>query len=396
MGHSEKDYQDLSILITKKILKQLTKDEGARLDTWIKESKANKELHEKLVSASSWEQRKHFLNKFDIEDAWAKINIAITEDKEIVTKIWHLHPINMVASLIVLIAISCFSILIFNRMDNQNFNSVVNSAKPGNAKAILTLSDGKDFQLNMADTTIQTYDKQLRINNESISFLSKNKKNTIKKTEGYNTLKTPKGGEYKIILEDSSIVWLNASSKLTFPNSFGKNSREVVLEGEGYFDVTHDSLRPFIVKFKGKEIKVLGTSFNIRSYKDDLNEYVTLAKGRIILKVNNTSYKMAPNQQAIIPDSNQNVIMKMVDSSIYTAWKDGQVVYNNAPLKEIVEDLQRWFDVGITYETKELKTFRFSLYMDRQDKFSTILEVLRSTGKIDFKTEKNEIIIIKK
>ena len=152
---------------------------------------------------------------------------------------------------------------------NQHEDITSNDIAPGSDKAILTLSDGSAVVLDTAEKgRISGKDNVIKDNNGRLSYLASSS-DPVQTATGYNTLTTPKGGKYEVLLSDGSRVWLNAASSLHYPALFSGGGRRVELTGEGYFEVKHDPSKPFIVNANGTEVQVLGTHFNINAYSDE-------------------------------------------------------------------------------------------------------------------------------
>lgn len=162
--------------------------------------------------------------------------------------------------------------------------------------------------------------------------------------------KTATGERRRIVLEDGSVVWLNAQSKLTYPLSFQNNIREVSLEGEGYFEVFRDTGRPFIVRSGAIITKVLGTSFNIKAYREDPTASVAVLTGKVQVNSKESAIQIAPDQQVLYTRKNGNILKQDgIDAKAKITWKDGKIQFRNVLLADVVKTLQRNYTVDITY-----------------------------------------------
>ena len=200
----------------------------------------------------------------------------------------------------------------------------------------------------------------------------------------FNTIQTPRGGQYQVVLPDGTKVWLNAASSLKYPEVFMGNTRTVELSGEAYFEVSKNKAMPFHVKSKFQDVEVLGTHFNINSYMDEQTIKTTLLEGSV--KVSNLkSLKiLKPGQQSIAGIS-ENSLIKLaseVDTDDETAWKNGLFQFNNSDLKIILNQLERWYDIKIDYASIPAK--RYNGMISRKVKLSEVLKMLEKTGNIKF------------
>ena len=209
----------------------------------------------------------------------------------------------------------------------------------------------------------------------------------------YNTLIVPRGCEYRIRLADSTMVILNAESRLTYPTAFTGASREVTLEGEGYFDVTPDKERPFTVKTPSIQVEVLGTSFNVSAYKDENSNEVTLVEGRVNVHSEAGSNKLSPNQQFTYQLDNHKIKVQTVNIEPYTAWISGTLVFDGTPLEEVAQKLARWYDVEVVFMSEELKGIRFSGRFKKYEELPYILSLIRETTEVQLNLKDNTVVI---
>jgi len=202
-------------------------------------------------------------------------------------------------------------------------------------------------------------------------------------------LVTPRGGEYKMILDDGTEVWLNADSRLEFPDKFVAGTRKVKLVGEAYFSVTKDVQRPFIVSLNSMDIEVLGTEFNVSAYSNDTQIKTTLVEGKVSIKngAETENHKvLAPGEQASFDKNNNTIEVQKVDVNEFIAWKDGRFVFGYQQLGEITKVLERWYDVDFIFADENLRSIPFSGEFLRYDDISKIFEIIKKTGtQLEFK-----------
>ncbi|WP_113652101.1 FecR family protein [Pedobacter namyangjuensis] len=261
---------------------------------------------------------------------------------------------------------------------------------PGSDKATLTLADGSTIVLDNTNTAEVFHKNGLIISKtKSGELIYKIENASSTKPNAYNTITTPKGGQYQVLLPDGTKVWLNAASSLKYPEVLGKTERMVTLTGEAYFEVAKDG-RPFYVNSKQQSVKVLGTHFNVNTYMDDNFSKTTLLEGSIALNTSKNSKIIKPGQQALIGVNSLIAIDKDVDVQNVVAWKNGLFVFDNAGLKSILNQLERWYDIKIDYS--DIPNKRYNGMVPRKAKLSEVLNMLELTGNINFKIEEGRTL----
>ncbi|WP_293789003.1 FecR family protein [uncultured Pedobacter sp.] len=270
---------------------------------------------------------------------------------------------------------------------------------PGTNKAVLTLADGSKIVLD-EHTAANISDKDgLKISRtrEGQLVYTVLDESNLKPKSGisYNTIQTPRGGQYQVILPDGTKVWLNAASSLKYPEVFNGNDRSVELTGEAYFEVAKNKAQPFHVRSHLQDVEVLGTHFNINSYSDNNTIKTTLLEGRVRISNGQSVKILKPGEQAIAGVSGSGIIRLAtdVDTDDETAWKNGLFQFNNADLQSILKQLERWYDVHIDYHTVPNK--KYNGMVPRKAKLSEVLKMLEKTGNIRFEiTEGKKLTVL--
>lgn len=265
---------------------------------------------------------------------------------------------------------------------------------PGSNKAILTLGDGRKIILDeTGNGTIanQSGIKITKASDGSIIYDIPEVAQQPHENIPFNTIETPKGGKYQIILPDQTKVWLNAASTLKFPAVFTGDERLVELSGEAYFDVSKDTNMPFNVKAKEINVLVTGTQFNIMAYRDETFSATTLVEGSV--NVSNAFHKilLSPGEQALNNDSDK-LSKRAVDVEEAIAWKSGLFQFNNADIHTVMNQLSRWYDVSVEYKSR-IPDKRFGGYISRDSKLSQVLKMLELSG-LKFEIKENKIIVL--
>lgn len=232
---------------------------------------------------------------------------------------------------------------------------------PGGNRATLTLADGSVILLDdamMGKIAEQEGMKVTKAEDGLLTYTFIPSEKGVATAAQFNTISTPKGGQYQIVLADGTKVWLNAASSLTFPTSFTGNERSVELSGEGYFEV--NTVRgldvkniPFIVKTADQEVTVLGTHFNINSYADEASTITTLMEGSIQVSQLSTSRSklLKPGQQSVVT-LNKGINVSTVNSSSAMAWKNGLFQFEGSDIKNVMRQFSRWYDVEVEFESR--------------------------------------------
>lgn len=241
---------------------------------------------------------------------------------------------------------------------------------PGGNRARLTLADGRTIDLSEAQAGIVVSDGITYLDGTVVE-------STIEATS--LVLSTPKGGTYRLTLADGSKVWLNAASTLKYPSRFSGGERIVELEGEGYFEIAKDTKRPFKVLSAGQEIDVLGTEFNISAYPDETDTRTTLVKGavQIINRQSSIVNRLQAGEQSVINGAASAI--NVVNTDVYTAWKDGFFYFDRLPTRAALSQLARWYDLELIYEGKLTKVNMFA-YIKRDKPLGAVLNALEKSG----------------
>lgn len=271
-----------------------------------------------------------------------------------------------------------------------------NDIKPGGDKATLTLADGSQIVLDNRNTGQVATEGAISIETDAkgqIVYLVKGNSET--ESQKINTLSTPAGGKFSVVLSDGSKVWLNATSSIKFPAAFAKDARRVEVKGEAYFEIEKDSSRPFYVKNGSSEIKVLGTHFNVMAYPDEYRSELTLLEGAVQFTKSGNSELLKPGKQILYTESSTETKQRDANIEEVMAWKNDLFVFNNTNIDEIMKELMRWYDVKIKYEG-EKPDISFTGVIPRNANVSKVLKALELTGDVVFGIENNVITCEKK
>jgi transmembrane sensor len=275
---------------------------------------------------------------------------------------------------------------------------------PGKDRATLTLADGRVIDLDSSGAGLLAQEGNTSIINKDGKIIYDPNKKASGETI-YNTISTPRGGQYQLVLPDGSRVWLNATSSIKFPVAFAGNSRTVELNGEAYFEVAKNPARPFVVNVKDVEVKVLGTHFNIMAYSEEEAIKTTLLEGSVQLNsrqpaIGNslqagTGRQLAilkPGDQAVLTDDSRFTIHEHTDLEEVVSWTNGKFHFNNADIKVIMRQIARWYDVDVEYRNISAQT-QLGGVVSRKEDLRQLLNYFEIAGKVHFTIEGRKIIV---
>jgi len=277
--------------------------------------------------------------------------------------------------------------LLRSETKDVSVHQLVDIAAGGN-KATLKMADGQTVTLDSSQHGVMILSDKLLYTDSTLAG-SFHDDRAIDE-DMYNEIVTPRGGTYQVVLADGTRVWLNADSKLKFPQRFAKSKREVTLVGEAYFEVAKNKNHPFVVRTAGQEVVVLGTSFNVAAYEGESSEQTTLVEGKISVATPQYTHQLSPGEQAVITEN--EVAVGEVDTAPFVAWKSGFIAFNEETLEHIMGDISRWYDVDVHFKGVD-KQLRFGGTVSRYANVSEVLKRLELTGQVHFEIEERGIVI---
>lgn len=268
-------------------------------------------------------------------------------------------------------------------------NTTTKDIAPGKAGAVLTLADGTEVVLDSVGNGVIANQQGAKVMLQG-GQLAYYADGSTGSTPAYNTMTTPKGRQYNLVLPDGTGVWLNAASSIRFPTRFTGNERRVDVTGEVYFEVAHNAAMPFRARVNDKtEVEVLGTHFNIHAYKDEAGMNTTLLEGSV--KIAGVTLK--PGQQASISNNERAVhVIDHADIDKIMAWKNGLFNFNGASLPEVMKQLERWYDIEVVYE-KGIPDITFGGKMTKGVSLNGVLIALEKS-EVHFRLEGRKLIVM--
>jgi ferric-dicitrate binding protein FerR (iron transport regulator) len=377
----------------------LSPEEQTLLRVWRETSLENEQLFHRLQDREYLETELRALLQIDYRDSatelYEKLGISQTARIKKIKRTW----LSAAALLLV-----CAGLYIWLRPASgrktsgpQPFAARTDVA-PGKQGAILTLTDGSTVVLDSlgnGPVAVQGGSKVM-LNSGQLTYgpqLAAHSSQLV----AYNTMTTPKGRQFQLMLPDGTKVWLNAASSIHFPIAFTGNTRSVDITGEAYFEVAQDKRKPFHVKFKAPvggegEVEVLGTHFNINSYSDEATANTTLLEGSVRIIHGSARSMLQPGQQAQLSTTQTIRIINNADIEKIMAWKNGVFDFQDATLEEVMRQLQRWYDIEVVYE-KDVPRLEFIGRMGRDLPLSKVLNGLEAS-KVHFRLEGRRLIVL--
>jgi len=389
---------EVAELIFRLIRNEITAEEQEILDKWLAEKPENYDLLKKITDEETIKSKIATYQSFDKQKAWNTISTktsALHHQQRVVV----LRVLKYAAAILLPLIIGGYFLF---QSTNKNKLADFSQIKTGTQKACLILETGQTINLGSKtrNKIVSGSASSIIDTNNTLSY-EKKPDMAFEKKEIFNTLQTPLGGEYTLILADGSKIWLNAGSEIRYPTSFNDSIRKIYLKGEAYFEVAHNKNQPFIVVTNSIEITVLGTSFDVMAYQNEGNVKTTLVNGSVKIGTiagSNEKRKevhLQPGQQAVLDKPSNGFEVKNVDTEIYTAWKQGKFVFTNETLDEIMRKLQRWYAFDIRYDEEDLKHYHFSGTLNRYENISNILKMIAMTTQIKFEAIDNMITVKK-
>ena len=373
--------EDISLLICKQLVGSITADEQRVLDEWRQQNKYNEAVYQRLNDPERLLVEHHRKQLTDYERPLADMKQRLS--------IGHQHHWKHWLAAAAVIGLIAGTVIWWHHTTMLPSSELVASSEihPGTTQATLTLSSGETIELR--NDTIYPLPKAKHIASGTASSLQ---------DSPTATLTTPRGGEFRVVLEDGTEVWLNAASRLTYPEVFNGNQRCVTLEGEAYFKVAKNPEKPFIVTSGGQEVRVYGTEFNIHAYSDETDIYTTLVEGSIALRLSNDSLQgrellLTPGRQTTFNTESSSFKIKDIDTEVVTSWRSGIFVFEDQTLKQIMRTLSRWYDFEYEFLDAQLASTVFMGSIPKYSTFNDVSEIFNKLGGIHLRQQGRKVII---
>ena len=383
------DSKRVEKLITKALLKEISEGEQCELDEWLNASEQNRSFFESLHSEEYLKKAVGDHNRALRDAGWEQIKRKTIEVR---SRRIRRYLARIAAAIIFPFVLGGFIWYMMGSVEKQSGLPLVSQGiKVGGSKAVVTLSTGERVSL-FGDTTVCVNDGLSTMINQqdTLNFMKNN--DVVVAENSYTVIEIPRGGEYVVRLEDGTVVYLNSESELRIPVHFGSEERLVWLKGEAYFSVEHENKRRFIVRTDRADVSVLGTEFGVRAYADEKEFLTTLVKGSVEVKSESNVHRIVPGEQAKVDHAGSIAVAK-VNTDEFVAWKLGRIVFTDARLEDIMNELQRWYDFNVFYTNSELKELRFSMDIVKYKEVSEIFDLMEKIRRVSFEVNGNNVIL---
>ena len=388
-------YDENNLKIASWIAKQLKgtihpREEEA-LKKWLLENESHQSFYKHVLDPDYLHGRLEEYENYSLKDLKERIMPLIQKKGRQVRFVRRMKQI----AVVLWIALIVGSVFLFTYERSEKKDSRTMDIMPGKECAVLEMADGRRVELGTGKHFEQWQQNGMIVTNDSnrLSY----KQIDLKETFGleYNTIIIPRGGEYQLTLSDGSRVWLNSDTRLRYPVNFSEEKRQVYLDGEAYFEVSH-SEKPFEVYGGGQKVQVLGTSFNVMAYREESLVQTTLVTGSVrVVGVDlfDKEVLLTPGQQAEINKNDGDITIRDVNVENYIGWKDKLFIFNDETMENMMRKLARWYDVDIIIESAELKKSEFYGVIRKYEHISKILDMLKKTQNISYSIEGKKIVI---
>jgi transmembrane sensor len=396
---------EIAELIARSLNGPLNEEEQYRLNAWRLANEEHQQLFEKFKDNKWIAAELSVLYEYDKEAMRKKLAQSIAPSskfKYIIMKNWPAYA--AAASILILISVGYWWLSKPKKQSvTQEVSRFKNDVLPANDQsAVLMLEDGRKIYLDQVQDGSVTQQGNVQIVKRGKELTYASAVGTRQSAVTYNTLSTPKGKQYQVVLPDNSKVWLNAASSIRYPTAFTGNERKVEITGEAFFEVSTLRLRsgqkmPFRVTIVAGavrgEVEVLGTHFNVNAYENEEVVKTTLVEGKVKVSsmVNGQGAMLKPGQQASLSKASQSIPVQIVDVEGIVAWKNNFFVFNDLTIQAVMRQLARWYDVEVVYEGQVPEHFNATI--QRNVPLSKVLQVLELTESVKFEIDGKRVVV---
>lgn len=369
---------------------KLSEPEKKELDNWLAQSEKHRVYFQKWCNDERQNELLSKIGCYDPGEGWQQV---VRKRNMRRNRRWWLVAAASVAILFGGLAVYRYSKIPVS----LPLASEETSIYPGKRMARLITPSGEAVLL---DTLRQTEIQQMKLHNDQGRVVIQAACGDANGDQPvYHCLEVPRGGEFSFLLPDSTTVFLNAESRLRFPDRFVPGSERIVyLSGEAYFDVKRDPRSPFLVCLEHSAVKVTGTSFNVKAYPDDTNEATTLISGTVSMGIGTTEQwiVLKPGEQGYYDATRKTLLQQTVDVNYYTAWKDGVFAFYRQPLEEVMKTLGCWYLFDTHYQNEALKSILYTGKIYRHASIREVLHTFELMDELTFDIKGKEVIVRRK
>jgi transmembrane sensor len=391
-ANMDKAAHRIAFLVAGYIRGTITEKDHDELDDWINASDHNMQLFEELTDEKNLDANLEWMDKVNSEHAFQQLQqkgaFKKPQRRFKVSRVWF-----AAASVILLVGLFLiYRFAIKAKTGDKDIVAADSNLKPGGNRATLTLADGSVIDLSDAKKGLLKKEQGSDISKLNDGELVYVADSSAADGSAIHTLSTPVGGQFQIKLSDGTKVWLNAATTLKYPAKFSSTERNVEVDGEAYFEVAKNDKQPFHVMLSDSAgITVLGTHFNVMSYKNEDAKEITLLEGSVSVSSRNKTDKLQPGMQETIT-GNDLTKRGGVDVEEITGWKDGQFVFHDATIESIMRQVERWYAARIIYQGNIKQLFNATI--SRSEPLSKLLHLLQLNGYVKFKIENKTVYVL--
>lgn len=357
------------------------------LEMWLAENPDNQEWFDRYVQKEQLSKSLQLYSSFHTDRKWNEL------ERQLLLRSGRFTMRRLLAYAAILVIVFMSGVAYWWLYDTGHTSSVIaHLNKECRNQAILVVEDGQQIVLNgIRDTCLLVGKKErLNINTEGNLVYCEDTSGS-QQQEIWHTVRVPQGGEYKLVLNDGTQVWLNSASEFSFPVHFSGQERKVRLSGEAYFQVTENREKAFIVDLGKQEVRVLGTSFDVTAYPDECCIYTTLLKGSVLVTEGSNSELLTSGEQAVF--NGKEFTVRKVNANLYCSWIRDRFVFASENLETVARKLERWYDVQFFFAGESLKAELFTGSIPKYTELSKVLKMLEMTTSIRF-SQKGQTVVV--
>ena len=385
----EQEYK-IAALIQRYVSGNATEEERNEVERWMAESEEHGVLMEKFRSDVFLQEQLAEHDIFDVEVAFKRFRKSKREKER---RLLVYRVAGVAAVLLVVLGVAVYS-WIRKETGPENMAQLVEVLSTGSSRATLILAGGKEVHLNDSmHLEIKEQMAMIKVKGDEVYYSEDAEyADSSDLQPSINKVVTSRGGEYKLVLSDGTKVWLNADSRFEFPSKFVGQERCVYVEGEVYFEVAKDVSHPFVVTTKQAKVRVLGTSFNVRAYPDEIYR-TTLLEGCVEVLYKKDVVKLQPHEQWILDEGVGRVAP--VNVRMAASWKNGSFAFDDEPLLNVFQELERWYDVHVFIANEEIREMKFTGIFPRYANMDKVLNIVELATGVSCKVSNRTIVISK-
>lgn len=370
----------------------LSEGESRELQKWLEESPKHGELVRKIQREIKISEELTQFCSLNEEKAWGQFKALVDRRKKKAVR-YHFYRALGYAAAIAIPVVLALSLWIY-RSDTGNGENLNSEILPGGSCATLVAADGRIYQLGdkleVENVDVASAQQAKQLNNTLVYDTTR----VVSPVEEFNELSIPRGGEFKIVLSDGTLVYLNSATRLKYPVTFSAKDRRVFLSGEAYFEVAKDSKRPFYVITDDMQVRVYGTEFGVNTRAGDYARTV-LVEGSIGLRVKGIDDEvvMKPGELARYDKKEKTLIVRPVNVRSYVAWKEGYFAFENETLEQIMATLSLWYNVDVFFQSESVKNFVFTGFLRKYERIDSILVAIQDVTGVKYSINNRTVIL---